>query len=281
MRPDELLATTERALAAVEAVLRIGRARVHQLVAPNGGIDAALLDREQIAVHGLAWMATYAEALRQIRQWAVRLDEAGQLGDAEALIVRVAFGEYLAQLAGGIAMSQGEIVRPHDLGLSEDEIAPLRGGDAVRLVNGLGEARAALASLLGDGSPAVFGRIALGDPTLEMIRDQISRFADSAARLIGSKLNERLGQQRKDLHLSARIAIHSDRALVTDNSSQGEMLSATRSKSSISSPIRHLRVTFRDGRLWASLFKSSKKARLKFRSSRPSCFNCSNSRWSA
>ena len=75
-------------------------------------LDAALIDREQMAVHGFAWMATYVEALRQIRGWASRLDEAGEFGEAEVLILQVAFGEYLAQLAGGIAMSQAEIVRP-------------------------------------------------------------------------------------------------------------------------------------------------------------------------
>jgi (2S)-methylsuccinyl-CoA dehydrogenase len=180
MDHTELLKSTECAVAAAEAVLRAGRARVETLVAPGGGIDAALLDREQIAVHGLAWMATYVEALRQVRQWAVRLDAAGELGEVEALILRVAFGEYLAQLAGGIAMSQAEIVRPHDLGLTEDDVAPLRGGDAAGLVQGLGEARSRLAALFADGSPAVFGRIALGDPTLDMIRDQVRRFADAA-----------------------------------------------------------------------------------------------------
>jgi (2S)-methylsuccinyl-CoA dehydrogenase len=180
MDHTELLKSTERAVAAAEAVLRAGRARVETLVAPGGGIDAALLDREQIAVHGLAWMATYVEALRQVRQWAVRLDAAGELGEVEALILRVAFGEYLAQLAGGIAMSQAEIVRPHDLGLTEEDVAPLRGSDAAGLVQGLGETRSRLAALFADGSPAVFGRIALGDPTLDMIRDQVRRFADGA-----------------------------------------------------------------------------------------------------
>ncbi len=130
MERNELLGATERALGAAEAVLRQARAHVAELVAPGGALDAALIDREQIAVHGFAWMATYVEALRQIRGWASRLDEAGEFGEAEALILRVAFGEYLAQLAGGIAMSQAEIVRPHDLGLSEAEIAPLRDGDA-------------------------------------------------------------------------------------------------------------------------------------------------------
>src|SRR5437870_5266409 len=110
----EQLAVTGRALAGAAAVLRAARARLLPLVAPDGRIDAVLLDREQVAAHGFAWMATYVEALRQIREWARRLDAAGRFGESEALILGVAFGEYLAQLAGGIAMSQGEIARPQD-----------------------------------------------------------------------------------------------------------------------------------------------------------------------
>jgi (2S)-methylsuccinyl-CoA dehydrogenase len=125
-------------------------------------------------------MATYVEALRQIRQWASRLEGSGEFGEVEALILRVAFGEYLAQLAGGIAMSQAEIARPGDLGLSEIEVAPLRGGDAALFVSGLADARSRLAALIAEGSPTVFGRVALEDPTLEMIRDQVRRFADRA-----------------------------------------------------------------------------------------------------
>ena len=175
-----LIAASERALVAAESVLRTARARVGERIAPGGAIDGAALDREQIAAHGLAWMATYVEALRQIRHWAVRLDADGAFGTIEGLILAVAFGDYLAQLAGGIAMAQGEIVRPQDLGLTEDELGPLRTGDAGRLMRGLGEVRARLAAHLADASPAPYGQIGLGDPTLEMIRDQISRFAERA-----------------------------------------------------------------------------------------------------
>ncbi|MBV9827070.1 MAG: acyl-CoA dehydrogenase family protein [Alphaproteobacteria bacterium] len=176
----ELLAESERALAAADAVLRTGRARVQQLVARDGGIAADLIDQQQHAVHGFAWMATYVEALRQLRHWAGQLDAAGEFGETEALIVAVAFGEYLAQLAGGIAMSQGEVLRPFDLGLSDSEIAPLRGGDAGRLVEGLGEARTRLALSLASDTDTVFGRLGLGDETLEMIREQVRRFGDRA-----------------------------------------------------------------------------------------------------
>src|SRR5262249_12545416 len=91
-----LFAATGAALAAADAMLRTARGRVLALVAPDGAVDAALVDREQIAVHGFAWMATYVEALRQARGWALRLDEADACGEDEALILAVAFGEYLA-----------------------------------------------------------------------------------------------------------------------------------------------------------------------------------------
>ena len=55
--------------------------------------------------------------------YAERMAGEGRLGDTETLIVRAAFGEYLAQIFGGIPMSQGEIVRPADLGLTGGDLA--------------------------------------------------------------------------------------------------------------------------------------------------------------
>ncbi|MCK5546306.1 MAG: acyl-CoA dehydrogenase, partial [Rhodospirillaceae bacterium] len=76
------------------------------------------IDSEQFAAHGLAWVSTYAAALEQMAGWAERLDGAGNFGELEKLILQSAFGEYLNQMASGIAMSQVEIVRPQDMGLS-------------------------------------------------------------------------------------------------------------------------------------------------------------------
>jgi len=47
----------------------------------------------------------------------------GRLGEIEELIVRIGLGEYLAQILGGIPMSQGEFVRPADLGLTGEQVA--------------------------------------------------------------------------------------------------------------------------------------------------------------
>jgi (2S)-methylsuccinyl-CoA dehydrogenase len=120
------LSNTVAALDAAEALLAKARANLASRVTRDGAVEAGLLDSEQLAAHALAWMATYVAALRQLRGWASRLDAAGELGEAQRLILAVGFGEYAAQLAGGIAMGQGEIARPQDLGLDDDDLAALR-----------------------------------------------------------------------------------------------------------------------------------------------------------
>ena len=85
------------AVAASERILHIAKAGVRQAVSGPQGIDGA-----QSAAHGLAWLATYVEALRQLLGWAQRLDEAGKLGEIETALLAIGFGEYLAQIASGI-----------------------------------------------------------------------------------------------------------------------------------------------------------------------------------
>ncbi|HEX3066267.1 MAG TPA: acyl-CoA dehydrogenase family protein, partial [Dongiaceae bacterium] len=134
--------------------------------------------REQFAAHGLAWYATYATALRQMLAWAEQLEDEKRLGEREQLILQAAFGEYLAQMAGGIAMSQSEIVRPSDLGI-EDQASALRADTAVaRLMRdgNSAEGRRKLAALIGESD---FGQRGLGDESLVMIREQFHRFAEA------------------------------------------------------------------------------------------------------
>ncbi|MFI5001457.1 MAG: acyl-CoA dehydrogenase, partial [Reyranellales bacterium] len=110
---DNLLGLASEAESDAEAYEVAAREAVRKLVAPKGRVEPALLEREQFAAHGYAWIATYVSALRQMRRWA----EACAKGELELLILQSAFGEYLAQLSGGIAISQVEIVRPADLGI--------------------------------------------------------------------------------------------------------------------------------------------------------------------
>jgi len=176
--PD-LLSLAGRALVAAEGLLAAAKRRLLGEVAPGGVIDPALLEARQFAAHGYAWMATYVEALRRMLLWAQGLDAAGTLRELDALMLQMAYGEYLGQLGGGIALSQGEMVRPHDLGLGEDELHAFRRPEVAQLArHGNTEAaRARLAELLKDSlDSGDFGQLALGEEALDMVRDQFRRF---------------------------------------------------------------------------------------------------------
>ncbi len=125
-RPDaapKLVALAREATQAAEALLAEATAAVRQRVTVDDRMVDGLLDREQRATHGLAWLATYVEAVRQLAAYAERMHAGGGLGEIEELLVEIGIGEYLAQIQGGIPMSQGEIVRPADIGLAAEAVA--------------------------------------------------------------------------------------------------------------------------------------------------------------
>jgi (2S)-methylsuccinyl-CoA dehydrogenase len=168
-----LLARCAGAVAAAERLLHHARAAVYARVEAAGGLDA-----EQAAGHGLAWLATYVEALRQMLGWATRLEAAGRLGRAEELLLAAAFGEYLAQIAGGIPMSQVETVRPAALGIARTEVRRFEDAVADLVAEGCAEAgKAELARLIAAQPEATtFGDTGL-DETLGAMRHEMRRFA--------------------------------------------------------------------------------------------------------
>ncbi|CEJ10758.1 Acyl-CoA dehydrogenase [bacterium YEK0313] len=178
-RTANLIDLAQSAVAAAEAILAEATAKVRALVTEDGRISNAALEREQRATHGLAWLATYVESVRQLGSYAERLSADGKFGEIEDLIVRIGLGEYLVQIAGGIAMSQGETVRPTDLGLSPADIARRFAGAVDTLIaeGNTSANRARLAALVeARETSGHFGEPAL-DPTLEAIRDEMRKFA--------------------------------------------------------------------------------------------------------
>jgi (2S)-methylsuccinyl-CoA dehydrogenase len=178
---DELDAACRDALAATDLLVERLRASTRVLLARPGDTEAAT--REQARVHGLAWAATYARALREMLEWARRLGAAGRRGELESLILQAAFGEYLAQLAGGLPMSQGELFRPD---LTDPDAASAFAADpAVRRLRQVGFAppvRARLAALLVEGRAIrAFGDPGFEDESLGEIRQQFARWSDDHA----------------------------------------------------------------------------------------------------
>ena len=172
-----LLDRCAQGLTAAEAYLAAARNAVHGLVVSGGKVDSAKLDAHQFAAHGFAWLSVYVEALRRLLDWARRLDQRGQFDEIERLILQAGYGEYLAQLQGGIALSQGEMARPADLGLDEAEVRRiLEPASALIACGNTSAVRERIAQLAAQGQ---FGAMAIDDEALELFREQIRRFVES------------------------------------------------------------------------------------------------------
>ena len=177
---SNLVELAREAAAAAGALLAEATAKVRERVLVEGHIVGRLFDREQRATHSLAWLATYVEAIRQLGSYAERMSADGTLGEMEEHLVYIALGEYLAQIVGGIPMSQGEIVRPADLGLNGAQVTARLNPMLERLIatGNSPERRARLVELMRADQNATVGMCGL-DETLESIRDEMRKFADS------------------------------------------------------------------------------------------------------
>ena len=173
---SSLFESCAEAVTAVERLLHLAKAGVRTTVAGSrGGLDAA-----QAAAHGLAWLATYVEALRQMLGWAKRLEAEQRLTEFERLLLTGAFGEYLAQIAGGIPMSQGETVRLGALGVARADIRRFEEEVGELIDAGTSDdLKAKLAALIAaQPNVTTFGDTGL-DETLTEMRAQMRRFAEA------------------------------------------------------------------------------------------------------
>jgi len=174
---DPLTSVIPDALAAARQFADAASRAVRALVAPEGEVAASLLDREQHACHGLAWLEVHVAGLEQMAAWADRLQSAGVRGERETLMLEWAFAEYLARIAGGMPMSQMEVVRPTDMQVGEQAVLAFTRDPAVRRLIAEGATaskRARLAELVAEGETGEWG---LNDETLVIVRDQFRRFA--------------------------------------------------------------------------------------------------------
>ena len=172
------LPAARQAIASVEGILGQATANMQAKIAPAGRIDPNLMQREQRATHALAWLATYVEGLRQLAAYAERMQDAGRLGEIETVLVRIGLGEYAAQILGGIPISQGEIVRLSELGLTNSEVAA-RITPALEQMIASGNTREhrarAMTLLRTTGGLCDAGL----DDTLEQIRAEMRKFAET------------------------------------------------------------------------------------------------------
>ncbi|MGB8630792.1 MAG: acyl-CoA dehydrogenase family protein [Xanthobacteraceae bacterium] len=176
----EVIAMLGDAVAAADALLDDARRAVADRVMVDGRTVSRLLDSEQRATHGLAWLATYVEALRQLADTGQRLANSGSFSETEELLLRIGAGEYLAQMLGGIPMSQGEIVRLSDLGLNAAAVTARVNPAMEHLIatGNTAQRRARLVELMRHHRhDATVGACGLDD-TLDSIREEMRKFAD-------------------------------------------------------------------------------------------------------
>ncbi|WP_052072118.1 acyl-CoA dehydrogenase family protein [Sphingopyxis sp. MWB1] len=166
---DDGLALCRVALEAVDAYVAHARRRTAELLAPGGAPSADDIQRHQHIAHGLAWAATYGAALRALLDWAEAIAAARPLSQLEQHMLHTGFAEYMAQLGGGLPMSQAEIFRPADLGLEEEALVLAKAARPLRPAPG------DIARLIAEGAEA---DRALGDEMLVMMADQFRRFVD-------------------------------------------------------------------------------------------------------
>ena len=176
--PD-LLATTQQALESLDALFEAAKGTVKSLVSKDGRVSSGLMEQHQAAAHGLSWLATYQESMRQMQNWATKLSDAGEFGEAEQLLHQIACGEYHAQIVGGIPMSQSEIVRLSDIKIPAAAQQDYQNAAVMNLIaNGNTQAaRTRLVELMQEqAGNVIFGASGL-DEELEMIREQFRRFS--------------------------------------------------------------------------------------------------------
>jgi len=179
--PATAVALIGAALPGFETLLDQAVASVRQKVLADGKISAVRLEAEQHAAHGLAWLATYVMALRELKAYGERLQAEERYGAVEDYAIRIGAGEYAAQIFGGIPMSQNEIVRLSALGLSQKAVAAAESEAARALIaeGNTPENRARLVALFSQNQ----GLASVGDPgldeTLEAIRSEMRRFCEA------------------------------------------------------------------------------------------------------
>nr|WP_050421418.1 acyl-CoA dehydrogenase family protein [Bradyrhizobium tropiciagri] len=192
--------SSQALLASAADAVTAARAYVHEFarcvateLVDGGRIDPRRADNQQRRLHGLSWAATLVETLAATLDWASRLAASGRLGEAEALVLRIGLGEYLAQLAFGIPMSQNEVLRPSEIGL-HGPAAVLAADASFQYFQAEGNNPANRRALIDAIVAGATVDERLDDETLDMVRDQFRRFGA-----------ERVAPHAHDWHLADQL----------------------------------------------------------------------------
>ena len=164
----------DKIVQAIEGLYERALARVRPKVTDGDRTSAELLDREQLAAHALAYLATELEACKQLAAWAERVG-----GEHERAIAGAYVGEVARTLRGGVDLGPCETVSLREMGVRESDLAETILDD---MVTAFIDENATGRCLVELGHAAVekgCGAAAPGDDTLEEFRAQFARFVDA------------------------------------------------------------------------------------------------------
>ena len=147
------------------------------LLTKENRIDNKLLEHYQFESHGYAWFETYRIGLRETFNWYQRLNELTKASDVDANILIFLFAEYINQMKNGIMISQTEMIRLEDLGLTDKDF-DFMNRDEVKDLISLGLSNRLKKDIVDSMEKEIFPSLGLNDETLEMIQDQFRKFAE-------------------------------------------------------------------------------------------------------
>ena len=118
---DERIKTFELVLSELEAMSKKSKDYFVKTLTKDNRIDNALLENYQFESHGFAWFETYRIGLRETFNWLIRLKDSNKAAEIDYNILLYSFAEYVSQMRDGIMISQTEMVRLSDIGITRDD----------------------------------------------------------------------------------------------------------------------------------------------------------------
>ena len=176
---EDILGLVSEVIKPLETLNEKAIDKLRDLVTIDGKVSSPMIETHQTAAHGVAWLATYKESISQMVKWAENLSEEKKFGQPEQLLLQIGVGEYLGQIVGGIMMSQGEIFRLNDIGLSSFDLSEFQ-TQAVLELSSKGntqQARTLLVDIMQEHSANITVGDSGLDEDLEMIREQFRKFS--------------------------------------------------------------------------------------------------------
>lgn len=178
---SDLLTKLAEAVQAAKSIEAKAKHNVLATVSVEEKLDAALLEEQQHATHGCAWLATYVLSLEQMAQYAKTLQQQDAFGPLEATLTQVIFSEYLSHIYGGIPLSQGEYIRPHQMHIGFQDLQDFLTPAVTTLIKDGATPyvqKMLLALILQAQGSISYGATGL-DETYEAMREEMYKFSES------------------------------------------------------------------------------------------------------